>query len=116
MRIYLMRSISMRAMSLRRKVAWLTLIAILLTLLVGVGAVQAQKSANYNLTLNSLAGGNRGGGTMSSASYTLVVSNGTLVQVSTTSPGYELCSGFVCQSNQSFFQMRMPALTKSATD
>ena len=111
-----MKVYSLRFMSLRRKMAWLTLVALLLALLVGVGVAQAQKSANYNLTLNSLAGGNRGGGTMTSASYTLVVSSGTLVRVSTTSPGYELCSGFVCQSNHGFFQVRLPSLNKSATD
>ncbi len=115
-KLNVMKSNAMRMMSIQRKIAWLTLIALLLTLLVGVGAVQAQKSANYNLALNSLAGGNRGGTMMSSASYTLVVSSGTSIKVSTTSPGYELCTGFVCQSNSTFFQMRLPTLSKSPTD
>lgn len=101
---------------MRRKLVWLTLITLLLTLLFGVGVVQAQESANYNLMLNSWAGGNSGGSTLTSASYTLVVSTGTHVQVSSTSAGYELCSGFICQSDKGFFQIRLPTLNKSVTD
>ena len=101
---------------MRRKYVWLALITLLLTLLIGVGVVQAQASANYNMTLNSWAGGNYGGSTLTSASYSLVVSTGTHIQVSSTSAGYELCSGFSCQADKGFFQMRLPALDKSIGD
>ena len=102
---------TLRQTTLKRKIVWLALVSLLLTLLVA-GAVQAQESQNFNATLNSLAGGGYGGGTMESASYKLVVSTGTHIQVSSTSAGYELCSGFICQSNHGFFQMRIPVLSK----
>lgn len=98
---------------MKRKLIYFTLITLMLTLFVGVGIVQAQKSNSYNLQLNSLAGGNYGGGTFTSTSYTLVASIGNLVKVRSSSVGYELCSGFICQSDQSFFQLRLPALNKS---
>jgi hypothetical protein len=101
---------------MRRKLLWLTLVTLLIALLAGVGVVQAQESPSYDLSLNSLAGGMQGGKTLTSASYTLVVNMGSVIQVSSTSAGYELCSGFVCQSDKSFFQMRLPTLNKSSGD
>lgn len=98
---------------MRRKVIWLALVAILLTLLIGAGVAQAQELANYNLTLNSLAGGNYGGTTLTSASYTMVVSNGTMIKVSASGAKYSLCSGFICQSDASYFQMHIPSVAKS---
>src|SRR5882757_5972213 len=77
-----------------RKMLWLSLATLLLVLVVSAGVAQAQESANYNLTVNSMAGGNYGGGTLSSASYQLTMSSGNLIHVSTSSPGFELCSGF----------------------
>lgn len=98
---------------MKRKLIWLTLITLLLTTLVGSDIAQAQKSTHYNLTLNSLAGGNYGGGTFTSDSYTMIVSLGNLINVSSSSAGYELCSGFICQSDKSYFQLRLPAVDKS---
>jgi hypothetical protein len=98
---------------MKRKVLWLALVTLLLIVLVGARVAQAQDSANYNLTLNSWAGGNYGGGSSTSASYTLILSQGSAINVHTSSGGYALCSGFICQSDKSFFQMRIPALQKA---
>jgi len=92
---------------------WITFMALFLVLLVSAGVAQAQESAGYNLSVNSVTGGNYGGGTLSSASYHLTMSSGNLIHVSTSSPGFELCSGFICQSNHGFFQTRLPSLQKS---
>lgn len=97
---------------MKRKLTWLTITTLLLMMLAGAGIVQAQESTHYNMRLNSLAGGNYGGGTLTSTSYTMVVSLGNLVSVSSSSGGYEMCSGFICQSDKSYFQLRLPALGK----
>lgn len=101
---------------MQRRITLLTVITLMLVLLLGVGVVQAQESENYNVMINSWAGGNYGGGTLSSASYTLVVSMGSHIQVHSTSAGYELCSGFICQLNAGFAEMHLPVLSKSPTD
>lgn len=98
---------------MKRKLMWLAIVTLILTLFIGVGIVQAQKSNSYNLKLNSLASSNYGGGTFTSGSYTMTTTIGSLVQVRASSVGYDLCTGFICQSDQSFFQLRLPALDKS---
>lgn len=101
---------------MRRFTLWLVLVTILLALITTAGVVQAQESANYDLSLNSLAGGNHGGKVLTSTSYTLVSNFGTAVRVSVTNANYELCTGFVCQSDKGFFQIRLPTLDKSDQD
>jgi hypothetical protein len=109
-----MRGEVMHRKVMRGKVVWLAVITLLLTLWVGAGAALAQDSENFNLTLNSWAGGNYGGTTVSSASYSMVISAGTMIKVQSTSAGYQLCSGFICQSDKGFFQIRLPAVEKVA--
>ena len=60
-----------------RKMLWLSLMTLLLVLVVSAGVAQAQESASYNLNVNSMTGGNYGGGTLSSASYQLTMSSAT---------------------------------------
>jgi hypothetical protein len=100
---------------MRGKGVWLAIVATLalaLTFWIGVGTVQAQESENYNLTLNTWAGGNYGGRVISSASYTMTISTGMLIKTQGVSTGYQLCSGFICQSDKGFAQMWMPMLEK----
>ena len=101
---------------MKRKMIWLVLVTMLLALIAGAGVVQAQESANYDLTLNSLAGGMQSGAVMTSTTYTLVTNFGPTVRVSISNANYELCTGFVCQSDKGFFQMRLPSLNKSDQD
>src|SRR5687768_4070247 len=100
---------------MRRKGVWLaavTTLALVLTLWIGIGTAQAQESENYNVMLNTWAGGNYGGGTASSASYTMTISTGMMIKIQSSSAGYQLCSGFICQADKGFAQMWMPMLEK----
>jgi uncharacterized membrane protein len=99
--------------AIRRKMLWLFWTTLVLALVASAGVAHAQKSASYNVQLSSLAGGNYGGGTLSSTSYSLLISSGNLIRVSSTSTGYELCSGFVCQADHSYFQIRLPAVSNT---
>lgn len=99
---------------MQRKILWLLLGTLLLTASLGSSVAYAQESENYNVMLNTWAGGNYGGTTLTSTSYKLILSSGGAIQVSSTSGGYELCSGFVCQADKGFFDLHLPALTKSA--
>lgn len=109
---------------MQNKRLWLPLLSLLFTLTIGAGtnistahaAPHKQESANYNVMLNSWAGGNYSGSTTQSASYMLIISTGGKIDTSTASAGYQLCTGFICQADKGFFQMRLPALAKSPGD
>ena len=101
---------------MKRKMIWLVLVTMLLALIASAGVVRAQESANYDLTLNSLAGGMQSSEVMTSTAYTLVANFGPMVRISTTNANYELCTGFVCQSDKGFFQIWLPSMDKSDQD
>lgn len=93
-----------------RKILYWNLLALLLILAAGIGAVQAQSSESYLLNINSLAGGSVGGGYLTSTSYQLLISTGSQVETSSSSAGYQLCTGFVCQASAPAHRMRLPSV------
>ena len=93
-----------------RQVKWwpAVVLACILVVTLAAGIAVAATSPSYNLTPNSLAAVGTGGGIAKSTSYVLVVSIGGIVETSSTSASYDLCSGFVCGGGDPFFHVRLP--------
>ncbi len=96
---------------MRNRLLWMGVIVLALAL-VGGGVAYAQTSDSFDLTKRSTVGADLGGKVMSSDSFRLVTGSGGLMETSVSSANFQLCSGYVCDTQSPVPRLYLPALLK----